>query len=181
MWWHNWRHLTHLKDEALSPMAYKVETIPIASSNQNSTKVAANYVQKLIAHTRTTSASSSAILDWLRHEFGIVKPGRALAGLGALNSDGFISAVRDALPKAHKLSAAKIAELKREHSKMIEPIRKAQTEIFTIERNLSDLINAAYGLTSDEVQLMWKTAPPRMPFTPVGLTSKETMDNGDED
>lgn len=24
MWWYNWRHLTHLKDEALSPMAYKI-------------------------------------------------------------------------------------------------------------------------------------------------------------
>jgi hypothetical protein len=30
MWWFNWRHLTHLKDEALSPMGYKMERLPIA-------------------------------------------------------------------------------------------------------------------------------------------------------
>jgi hypothetical protein len=33
-----------------------------------------------------------------------------------------------------------------------------------LERTLSDLINQAYGLTPEEVQLMWDTAPPRMPF-----------------
>jgi hypothetical protein len=30
----------------------------------------------------------------------------------------------------------------------------------------ADLVNAAYGLTPEEIALMWKTAPPRMPFTP---------------
>lgn len=33
-----------------------------------------------------------------------------------------------------------------------------------IERTLSDLINQSYGLTPDEVKLLWATAPPRMPF-----------------
>jgi hypothetical protein len=35
-----------------------------------------------------------------------------------------------------------------------------------LERQLSDLVNEAYGLAPDEVALMWQTAPPRMPFTP---------------
>ena len=30
---------------------------------------------------------------------------------------------------------------------------------------LSDLLNQAYGLTPEEVDLMWKTAPPRMPIS----------------
>ena len=30
LWWHNWRYLTHMKDEALSPMGYMMETLPIA-------------------------------------------------------------------------------------------------------------------------------------------------------
>jgi len=34
------------------------------------------------------------------------------------------------------------------------------------ERAISDLVNAAYGLTSDEIALMWRTAPPRMPLGP---------------
>jgi hypothetical protein len=33
-----------------------------------------------------------------------------------------------------------------------------------LERQLSDLVNEAYGLTADEVALLWQTAPPRMPF-----------------
>ena len=35
-----------------------------------------------------------------------------------------------------------------------------------LERRLSDLVNDAYGLTPEEVRLMWDTAPPRMPLTP---------------
>jgi hypothetical protein len=35
------------------------------------------------------------------------------------------------------------------------------------------LVNQAYGLTADEVELMWRTAPPRMPFTPEGFTTLE--------
>jgi hypothetical protein len=54
-------------------------------------------------------------------------------------------------------------------------------EIFTAEQKLSDLVNAAYGLTPDEVALMWKTAPRRMPFTPAGLIPDEPVDDDDED
>ena len=31
---------------------------------------------------------------------------------------------------------------------------------------MSDLVNEAYGLTPEEIQLMWETAPPRMPGAP---------------
>jgi len=29
MWWHNWRYLPHMKDEALTPASFRVETLPI--------------------------------------------------------------------------------------------------------------------------------------------------------
>ena len=32
-----------------------------------------------------------------------------------------------------------------------------------LEGRLAELVNAAYGLTPDEVALLWRTAPPRMP------------------
>jgi hypothetical protein len=35
-----------------------------------------------------------------------------------------------------------------------------------LERTLSDLVNQAYSLTPAEIDLMWKTAPPRMPIPP---------------
>jgi hypothetical protein len=34
----------------------------------------------------------------------------------------------------------------------------------TLEHEISDLVNAAYGLTPDEIALLWATAPPRMPI-----------------
>jgi hypothetical protein len=32
-----------------------------------------------------------------------------------------------------------------------------------LEQQISDLVNAAYGLTPEEINGMWKPAPPRMP------------------
>jgi hypothetical protein len=66
------------------------------------------------------------------------------------------------LPKSHKWSAAAIAR-KQENANTLTPARDAAANILTLERKLSDLVNAAYGLTPEEVALMWRTAPPRMP------------------
>ncbi len=49
------------------------------------------------------------------------------------------------------------------------PIAAAPAETWrrvqhALARGLSDLVNSAYGLTPDEVALMWETAPPRMPI-----------------
>jgi len=43
------------------------------------------------------------------------------------------------------------------------PIREARTEAARQERHLSDLVNQAYGLTDEEIAMLWSTAPPRMP------------------
>jgi len=46
---------------------------------------------------------------------------------------------------------------------MADPVRRAKTKAASLERKLSDLVNKAYGLTDEEVDLLWMTAPPRMP------------------
>jgi hypothetical protein len=53
-----------------------------------------------------------------------------------------------------------------EHARTIEPARTQAAEALQLERQLSDFVNEAYGLTPDEVALLWETAPPRMPFMP---------------
>lgn len=45
-------------------------------------------------------------------------------------------------------------------------MQAALREAERLERRLSDLVNEAYGLTPDEIRLMWATSPPRMPLTP---------------
>lgn len=65
--------------------------------------------------------------------------------------------------KKNPLSAAAHKSLRDEHARTIEPARTQAAEALQLERQLSDLVNEAYGLTPAEVALMWQTAPPRMP------------------
>ncbi len=44
------------------------------------------------------------------------------------------------------------------------PLSAAQAETLVLEHELCDLVNAAYGLAPAEIELMWDTAPPRMPI-----------------
>jgi hypothetical protein len=37
-------------------------------------------------------------------------------------------------------------------------------EILKIEHQVSNLVNQAYGLTPEDFDLTWRTAPPRMPI-----------------
>ena len=169
MWWFNWRHLTHLKDEALSPMGYKMETIPVASIIGEASAGSAAAIDRIIANRRVLSAASSAVGDWLRHEWELRKISSKLSDVGALDADGFVDEVRAELPKKRKLSSAEISELKREHAVTIEPARKARAEILRLEYQLSNIVNESYGLSPEEIRLMWETAPPRMPFMPPGF------------
>jgi hypothetical protein len=61
------------------------------------------------------------------------------------------------------LSAAALRGLREEHARSVEPASQRLAEAETLERELADLVNQAYGLTAAEVELMWRTAPPRMP------------------
>jgi hypothetical protein len=56
--------------------------------------------------------------------------------------------------------------LRDEYTRTIEPALALAAEAVTLERALSDLVNRAYALTPAEIDLMWKTTPPRMPIPP---------------
>jgi hypothetical protein len=163
-YWFAWRAAQHGKDEALRYFNPLVEAFPIPAMPD---AFQADTVVALGAGAEGCAMSDAAILDWLHHEFGLDKPGRALAAPHRLDADGFVAAIRAALPKKRKLSAAEIARLKAEHRDTVEPARAAAAEILALERRLSDAVNAAYGLTPEEVALMWRTAPPRMPLDPA--------------
>ena len=47
-----------------------------------------------------------------------------------------------------------------------EPNRALAAKALKLERTLSGLVNQVYGLTPAEIDLTWKTAPPRMPIPP---------------
>jgi hypothetical protein len=164
MWWHNWRHLPHMKDEALTPMGFKMEQVPIARFGQQQSDALLPTVNLALQRTADVRSADRAILDWLRTEFGLEKIPRALGEPSRLDADGFAAAVRAALPRRRALSAADIARLRTEHAATIAPAREQRLQLAGTERRISDLVNTAYGLTPEDVALMWKTAPPRMPI-----------------
>jgi hypothetical protein len=102
---------------------------------------------------------------------------RARARATTLSSDDFVATVRAAFLKSRKWTAAEIARLKMEHAATIEPARKLVAETFALERQLSDIVNAAYGLTPEEVALMWRTAPPRLPLNPASELERMGLAN----
>ncbi|WP_220750483.1 MULTISPECIES: Eco57I restriction-modification methylase domain-containing protein [Jannaschia] len=165
-WWVSWRHYAHMKDEALSNDGVRLMQFPVPLKLAVRREGFEEPVTEIAAHKRLMDGATIAIQDWLRLEFGLEKPGTALGKPHLLDADAFIAAVRKALPKRQRLSAADIQRLKQEHADTVQPARDAATQALALEHQLSDLVNAAYGLTPEEVKLMWDTAPPRMPFTP---------------
>ena len=62
------------------------------------------------------------------------------------------------------LTAAGLQTLRQEYTQTIEPSRLLSAEALGLERTLAHLVNQAYALTPEESNLLWATAPPRMPI-----------------
>jgi hypothetical protein len=80
------------------------------------------------------------------------------------------------MPRGRKKQAKALRD---EYTRTIEPARALAAETMNLERALSDLVTQAYALTPTEIDLMWQTAPPRMPIPPPttlkGSTPKSRM------
>ena len=70
--------------------------------------------------------------------------------------------------------------VREEYAQTVQPMQAALREAERLEWRLSDLVNEAYGLTPDEVRLMWATAPPRMPLTPNADALEQAEDEAAE-
>jgi hypothetical protein len=166
-WWYSWRNAMHGKDEALRFIKDYVRTLPIPKPTEKQQSIAETSVRKLMEFTQIQHATRGTVLDWLHVEHNIEKPSLKLQKPLGLNSDAFVAEVKRIRGKNHPLSVTALKSLRDEHARTIEPARAQAAEELNLERQLSDLVNEAYGLTPDEVALLWQTAPPRMPFTPT--------------
>ena len=165
LWWHNWRFFSHMKDEALAPAGYRMEQLPIAIPNEDLRQEVAGVAHDLVELERRRSETARTLLDWLRVEHDVEKPGRHLEAPFDLTSDELVAEVRKRRGRKG-LSAAALKSLREEHATTVEPMRRRLAEGEVLERRLADLVHQAYGLTPEEVDLMWRTAPPRMPVAP---------------
>lgn len=165
MWWHNWRHLPHMKDEALAPNPTVLESVPIAIPTDHLKSAVETRVARTIEITAFQQQTQRTLLDWLRVEFGIEKPGNKLQAITALDSDTFVAEVKRIRGTKQPLTAAGLQALRQEFTSTIAPTHTLAAEALKLEHQINDLVNQAYGLTPEEIDLMWKTAPPRMPIT----------------
>jgi hypothetical protein len=172
MWWHNWRYLPHMKDEALTPVAFLMESLPIAKPTDGLHSQIEAMVGRSIEITTSQRAACRDLLDWLRMEHGIEKPSLKLQSPVELDSDAFVAEVKKVRGRKNPLTPAGLKSLREGYTHTIEPARALAVEALGLEHEISRLVNEAYGLSADEVRLMWQTAPPRMPIMALaGLAS----------
>ena len=124
--------------------------------------------------TSRQQPTQRTLLDWLRVEYAIEKPCKKLLAATDLDSDTWVGEVKPIRGKKQLLTAAGVHALRDESTRTIEPARALAAETLTLERTLSDLVNQAYGLTAAEIDLMWQTAPPRMPIPPPRFPGHES-------
>jgi type I restriction-modification system DNA methylase subunit len=163
MWWHNFRHLTHMKDEALTPLGEKMEQLPIAPPDDEAWKIAGEYVPQLVAFVKEDREARSGVLDALRTQMSVEAPGQKLEAFEALSRDEFLAEVGKRRRAAGKLKPSDLKYLREVYDEHAVPINERRARALLMERRLAGLVNRAYGLTADEVDLLWTTAPPRMP------------------
>ncbi|MAC52274.1 MAG: type I restriction endonuclease subunit M [Gimesia sp.] len=163
-WWYSWRKAIHGKDEALRFIKKYVLKMPIPIPTSEVLLKSKELIDRLINISQKLNTTTNTILDWLCVEFEITKPNQKLRSLLDLNSDSLITEVRKVRGKKKLLSAAALKALREEYSTTIAPAKELALEALQLEHQLSDLVNQAYGLTPEEIDLMWKTAPPRMPL-----------------
>jgi hypothetical protein len=164
MWAYMWRNVIHGKDEVLRLKKIYTEILPIAPSTDEIRAEVEPRVERLISLARSDHETRRTMLDWLRTEFGVEKPGQKLEDFASLDAEVFVEEVRKRRPKSEgRLTPAALKDLRDGYTEMATPVRERQSEAAELERRLSDLVNRAYGLTPEEVDLLWSTAPPRMP------------------
>lgn len=174
MWWHNWRYLPHMKDEALSPVGFLMESLPIAPPRDQQRSETETTVDRLLTITETIQSTRRDLLDWLQVDHEVAKPTTRLRDLIGLDSDGFVAEVKKAKGLRKSLTVAGLKQLREAYLQRVEPARRLASEALGQEARLNDLVNDAYGLTPAEVRLFWDTAPPRMPIPrPAALPPAE--------
>ncbi len=167
MWWHNWRYLPHMKDEALSPVGELMEKLPIAPPTDSIRAEVELIVSRLIEIAKTNQETHRDVLHWLEITYLIDKLGQKLEDFSALSFAEFVAEIRKRMPKTKSsdpLGVAGLKAVRETYNEYAPAIQSRKAEALRLEHRLSDLVNQAYGVTPEEIDLMWKTAPPRMPI-----------------
>jgi hypothetical protein len=172
LWWVGWRHFPHMKDEALTPVGFRMDSLPIAKPLPANSERVAEICGVLVSVARDRQAAQRMMRNWLTTTWELTRAPNSLLDPFALSADAFSLTLRRVLPpRRQNFSAAAIAVIHAEHAATIAPVAARLAQAAELEKELSALVNQAYGLTAEDEQLMWATAPPRMPIPPPAKPS----------
>lgn len=164
MWWVCHNALQEGANKTLRMFGEQVKLLPIAPPTDEIRSQVEPIVTRLIEITKTNQGSVREVLDWLRMEQSIEKLGNKLEDFASLDCDQFVQEIKKRKPKGSGLNPKALKEVREVYNDYAPQIQTHRAEALALEIQLSDLVNQAYGLTPEEIDLMWKTAPPRMPI-----------------
>ncbi|CAD0227323.1 Eco57I restriction-modification methylase domain-containing protein [Planktothrix agardhii] len=168
-WYLSFRYLPHKKDEALAMDIPYVQNFPIAPLTNIMSVEYESIVQRLIEITISQKTVYQDFLTWLQIQYKVKKISRKLENFADLNFEELIEEVIKQLPKSKSsdpLGVKGLKSIREAYNEYVPDIKTRKQEALNLEKRLSDLVNQAYQLTPEEIELIWKTAPPRMPFYP---------------
>ena len=140
-----------------------VVTIPIAIRKGAGVDVVANAVKTASKLTGEVQVTRAGVLDVLRVEYDVETPGQALGDFANLGSDDFVHEVKKRRPKkGAPLSPAGLKALRSLFEAEAPGIVEKRTRILELERTIATAVHEAYGLTTEDLELLRATQPPRM-------------------
>lgn len=164
MWYYTWKTAVHGKDEVLRLFAELVEELPIPEAPPEWSGMEEKALDSLRAGTSQRRALEREVMDWLRSEFGIDKPSQRLESFADLTIDEFVSEVKRRRPRGVPgLTPTALARLRATYNEHVPRIQNLAREVATLEQRLLATVSHAYNLSREDLELMWRTAPPRMP------------------
>ncbi|MEG4147001.1 Eco57I restriction-modification methylase domain-containing protein [Microcoleus sp. Pol12B5] len=166
-WWICHHTLQKGINDTLRMFREQVEALPIAPPTDSIRAEVEPIVSRLIEIAKTNQETHRDVLHWLEITYLIDKLGQKLEDFSALSFAEFVAEIRKRMPKTKSsdpLGVAGLKAVRETYNEYAPAIQSRKAEALRLEHRLSDLVNQAYGLTPEEIDLMWKTAPPRMPI-----------------
>jgi hypothetical protein len=163
VWYLAFRTFPHKKDEALAMDIPYLQELPIPPASEETLREVSETVEALHRSARLVQEGSKDMLNWLNAHFDIDKPSQKLQDVASLDADTLSAEVQKLRGRRKPMSPAQLQALKAVYARSVMPLQALASEARQLEQRVAELVNAAYGLTPEEVALLWRTAPPRMP------------------
>ncbi len=162
-WWHMTRVLPHMKDEALSPAAFMMEHVHITTGAAAQAEAIERKVKQLLDLADQVHALERQAVDVGQRRFSLRETDDRIVAWLSLPTDTFVArflklvGVKQPTPKLRDEIAAFQLEYRTRQIKLL-------TCQLDLERKLAGLVEDAYGLTSEDRELLRSTRPVRDPL-----------------